>query len=294
MASALFGLFGRTMAGGSAAPPAPTVVDAASPARAAAAGPACGGEQRTEHQARKRPLLPAGVPDAAHGADDSDRGGGDSGGAPCGSEHGTDAAVGAPVESSGGDGGAPSEAAPCEVACSSEAENTPETSHGRDRPKIKRTTAAKAARNKKSKARKQTKAAAAPDAAPDAVPGTGSLAAELAAEKRRTAQLEQAVQREHKLLQLSRRSKRRDAKTARQRGQQEARRDAKQSKAQKRKRGAKLARAVAGAARRERERERKGKRPAGDALHSGERKHQRLVHQGARQSADNLLNSIAR
>ena len=190
MASALFGLFGRTVAGGSAAPPAPTVVDAASPARAAAAGPACGGEQRTEHQARKRPLLPAGVPDAAHGADDSDRGGGDSGGAPCGSEHGTDAAVGAPVESSGGDGGAPSEAAPYGAACSSEAENTSETSHGRDRPKIKRTAAAKAARNKKSKAHKQTKAAAAPDAAPDVVPGTESIAAELAAEKRRTAQLE--------------------------------------------------------------------------------------------------------
>ena len=89
--------------------------------------------------------------------------------------------------------------------------------------------------------------------------------------------LERALKQSEQLLRLARRSKRRDEKTAWQRGRQLERRTSKQSKAQKRKRGARLERALAGAARRERERARKGTQAVGEPLHTGERAHKRKL-----------------
>lgn len=254
MAATLFGLFGRSAAGAGAAR-APTVADVATPGpRTASAQSACDDEPSTEHQARKRPLLPAGIPDASHCADGKDRGGGESDGAPRGSEH---AAIGTTaVASSGGDDGARCEAAPCGAECQ----------RPKKKPKHSRTPAAVKERHKKQKAKRKAAAAAAPrERAAEAVPTARERA------------LEQALRQSEKLLRLARRSKRRDGKTAWQRGRQLERRTSKQAKTQKRKRGAKLERSLAGAARRERDRERRGKQPVGEALHTGERTHKRKL-----------------
>ena len=82
------------------------------------------------------------------------------------------------------------------------------------------------------------------------------------------------------LLAHTRKQLRRETKTAKARWQQLARRGSKAQKKLSRKLFAKQARAVAGAARREHERSRKRKQPEGEILHSGDRKHQRLVGKG--------------
>ena len=90
-----------------------------------------------------------------------------------------------------------------------------------------------------------------------------------------------ALEGRESLLALTRKQLRRETKTAKARWQQLARRDSKAGKKLSRKLFAKKERDAAGAARRERERSRKRKRPEGEALHSGERKHQRLLGKGA-------------
>ena len=166
---------------------------------------------------------------------------------------------------------------------SSDDSGQPDTrADGAKKPKHSRTPAAKAERHKKKKLKRQVAAAAA------AAPEEQATAAPTARERA----LERALALSEKLLRLARRSKRRDEKTARQRGQQLERRDSKAAKAQKRKRGAKLERALAGAARRERGRINKGTRPVGEALHTGERTHKRkLTEAEARQAQRRRLNS---
>ena len=83
------------------------------------------------------------------------------------------------------------------------------------------------------------------------------------------------------VLQLTRKQLRRETKTSKARWQKLARADSKTAKNLSRKLSAKQARSVAGAARREQERVRKRTQPTGDALHSSERKHQRLLGKGS-------------
>ena len=83
------------------------------------------------------------------------------------------------------------------------------------------------------------------------------------------------------VLQLTRKQLRRETKTSKARWQKLARADSKAAKNLSRKLFAKQARSVAGAARREQERVRKRTQPTGDALHSSERKHQRLLGKGS-------------
>jgi hypothetical protein len=91
----------------------------------------------------------------------------------------------------------------------------------------------------------------------------------------------QSVQRElteqRRLLKLARKQLKRANNTSAQRGQQLKQRDSKQ---QQRKAQVQLQRGIDGAARRDAERTRKRKQPPGEPLHSGERKHQRLLGKG--------------
>jgi hypothetical protein len=146
----------------------------------------------------------------------------------------------------------------------------------RNRPDGQRSADSRKRRRKasKAKARKQRAAGEQHSAEPEA-DGDGETEeanSALKAALKRERALQSALTDVQKLLRLARRQKRRETKTARQRGQQEARRDSKAKKAATRKRGQKLERALAHAARRERARTDKGQpRPAGEALHTGER-----------------------
>ena len=83
------------------------------------------------------------------------------------------------------------------------------------------------------------------------------------------------------VLALTRKQLRREAKTSKDRQQRLARQGSKAQKKLSRQLFAKQARAVAGAARREEQRVRKRKHvPDGEMLHSGERKHRRLLAKG--------------
>jgi hypothetical protein len=154
--------------------------------------------------------------------------------------------------------------------------------------KNSRSAEAKAARHKKTKAKRRAAAAA----AQRVVVHTEMEAAPTARER----ELEAALKQTEKLLRLARRSKRRDETTAWQRGRQHERRDSKQAKAQKQKRGARLERALAGAARRERARATKGKAQltggsTSEPLHTGERKRKQSEAQLRERALRARLNS---
>ena len=148
------------------------------------------------------------------------------------------------------------------------AEVVAEVGTGRDCADHQRSAEAQARRRAQAKAKRAKAKATATAAEPKAAPAVGG---ESMAEVRG---LKVALADSQALLKLSRKRERRATKLAHDHGRQSERRSA---KAVKRKRAIKHARAVAGAARREEERARKRKQPAGEALHTGERKHQRLV-----------------
>ena len=95
--------------------------------------------------------------------------------------------------------------------------------------------------------------------------------AELDRERARRALAEEQVVSRDKLLATQRRRLKREVKTASMRARQDERRS---SKAKLRARKVSAARGIAGAARKEKERTRKRKQPAGEPLHTGERRHQ--------------------
>jgi hypothetical protein len=103
------------------------------------------------------------------------------------------------------------------------------------------------------------------------------LRAELNCERARRAAVEARAADRDKLLKKSGRRLKREVKTAGVRARQEERRS---GKAKRRERKVKAVRGVAGAARKEKERTRKRKQPLGEPLHSGERKHRRLIERG--------------
>ena len=154
----------------------------------------------------------------------------------------------------------------------------------RDRPNGQRSAAAKQRRRKQSKQRAGARGGEGSTSGSNgnANGGGGEVEAEGVPQLKQwllAARL--ALKDRESLLALTRKQLRRETKTAKARWQQLARRDSKACKQLSRKLFAKKERDAAGAARRERERSRKRKRPEGEALHSGERKHQRLLGKGA-------------
>ena len=167
-------------------------------------------------------------------------------------------------------------------------------STGRDRPNHQRSAAAKQRRRKAAKAKHARTPGIGGEVAADVsearnegggggagsddgVAGDGSSREQLLREllmARRT------LKDRDEVLALTRRQLRRETKTAKARHQQLARRGSKAAKTLSRKLFAKQTRAGAGAARRENERKRKRVQPDGEALHSGQRKHQRHADNG--------------
>ena len=146
-----------------------------------------------------------------------------------------------------------------------------------------RSAEAKARRRQKRK--RHQPAAAAQTVGTGAAAGTGvqhhnaqSDAAVLAAENQA---LRGQLAQKSALLVLARKQKKRADNTSRQRGQQLKVRSSKEQKRLARRFGAKQQRAIEGAARREAVRVRKRKQPAGEILHSSERKHQCLLGKGS-------------
>ena len=141
------------------------------------------------------------------------------------------------------------------------------------RPRGKRSAEAEEARRAGRQLRERKRRVGAPAPAPDA-------SCEEAAPqelKRRACEAERRAEQAERLLKLTRKQKRRDERTAAERGSQAARSSAKQVKRAKKKLGKKQQQREQGAARREHRRELKRKgAPAGEPLHSSDRKHQRL------------------
>ena len=152
-----------------------------------------------------------------------------------------------------------------------------------DRPDCQRSAAAKRRR----RAAQVTKKAALQGAAsggavvsaqaPPVSDDAEALRAQLNCERALRAAVEARAADRDKLLKKSGRRLKREVKTAGVRARQEERRS---GKAKRRERKVKAVRGVAGAARKEKERTRKRKQPSGEPLHSGERKHRRLIERG--------------
>jgi hypothetical protein len=103
---------------------------------------------------------------------------------------------------------------------------------------------------------------------------------------RQVRELQQELRRRDELLKLSRRRERREGKTTFARGRQAQKRSSKEAKRANRKKGRKEVREQAHAARREAQRERKRRgAPQGEALHTAERKRQRLADAGTQAAA---------
>ena len=156
------------------------------------------------------------------------------------------------------------------------------------RSKPKRTAEARQRRRRASSQRKRKSARGASDASSSGEAPSGSAPSSDAGEigPSRDELLRQLIATRHALkdrtevLALTRKQLKRETKTAKARWSQLARRGSKAQKKLSRKLFSKQARAVAGAARREHKRKRKRKQPESEILHSGERKHQRLLEKG--------------
>ena len=124
-----------------------------------------------------------------------------------------------------------------------------------------------------------TQAAAVPAAAGPAaaVPAAAEVTAELDAALARERELRRELAAEKALAQHERERSRRTSKTAHERGKQAERRS---GKAAARKRRAGRQQAAGRAELKESERVRKRKQPVGEPLHTGERKHRRLIGGG--------------
>jgi len=152
-----------------------------------------------------------------------------------------------------------------------------------DRPDCQRSAAAKRRRRaaqvtKKAALRGAASGGAVASAqAPPVSDDAEVLRAELNCERAQRAAAEARAADRDKLLKKSGRRLKREVRTAGVRARQEERRS---GKAKRRERKVKAVRGVAGAARKEKERTRKRKQPSGEPLHSGERKHRRLIERG--------------
>ena len=148
---------------------------------------------------------------------------------------------------------------------------------GRDRPAHKHSKQAMLARRARARAKKKAKkkakttqtGARVVDGAVGDVPTAQEVQLRCEVHKLRA-----KLAKEKKLKKMERRRSRREWRTAAARGRQSERRS---TKAAKRKRDVRAERGVAGAARRQHDRIKKRKVPSGEALHTSERKHQRLL-----------------